>query len=353
MRRKPRNVRGFYTMDYYASGALGTRVDIGMSMADSQIQNAKQMFSYRVIPDIDDDSLLVECADTNVAERVTETLFGWSSSRELWDQPNLCMELRSWVTSMISYRDVYVHFVLDRVDETDPWGLVFAGWLPPETVVVRGHGTRRRFEQFISKRWPEGGHISVMGGPREFLETFTPNEILHLRWPLHEPSRTKPAEAVARRAGRPIDRQADRILAAARAGAEPEETFLPLARGRAGAYAGSIYSQKLHDALVGDRLFLPPDEDITEYFYVDRLVRSRIAACQVREYLLGEVSRQLLGTWAECNGWPRLSLRLRRQCWSVSDWRELHHEYRSGSARVEDVVAAAVAEQEALPKTEG
>jgi hypothetical protein len=349
MRRKPRSVRGFYTMDFYASMALGTRVDIGTSMADSQIHNAKEMFSYRVIPDIDDDSLIVECSDPGVAQRVTEVLFGWSSSRELWDQPNLGMELRSWVKGMISYRNVYVHFVLDRVDDTEPWGLVFAGWLPPETVVVRGHGPRRRYEQFISKRWPEGGHISVIGGPREFLETFTPNEILHVRWPLHEPSRTRQPEAVARRAGRPIDRQADRMLAAARAGAEPEETFLPIARGRAGAYAGSIDSQKLHDALVGDRLFLPPDEDITEYFYVDRLVRSRIAACQVREYLLGEVSRQLLGTWADRNGWSTLSLALRRECWSVSDWRELHEAYRSGTANVEDVLAAVVAEQEPLP----
>jgi hypothetical protein len=72
--------------------------------------------------------------------------------------------------------------------------------------------------------------------------------------------------------------------------------------------------------LVGDRLFLPPDEDITEYFHVDRLVRSRIAACEVREYLLGEVSRQLLRTWAHRIGWPTLSLVLRRACWSISDW---------------------------------
>lgn len=348
MRRRPRSIRGFYTMDNYASFALDTRPPIGSSMADARIHNASETFSYLVIPDIDEDSLVVECSDSDVAETVRETLFDWSSRHDLWDQPNMAMELRSWVTGMLTFRDVYIHFALERVGDDEPWKLIFVGWLPPETIIVRGQDKHRRYEQFVSKHWPEGGSISVMGGPREFLEVFSADEIVHLRWPLHEPSRTRAPEAVARRVGRSLDRYANRLLAGARAGAEPEETFLPVARGRAGAYAGALDHEKVQDAVVGDRLFQPPDEDVTEYFYVDRLVRSRIAACEVRDYVLAQVSEQLLGRWAQRNGWPDIALRLRRECWSVHDWRALHDEYRSGNASVEDMVAAARVEQEPL-----
>lgn len=346
MRQRPRSVRGFYTMDNYASLALKMRPPIGSSMADARLHNASQTFSYRVIPDIDEDSLVVECADRDVAETVRETLFDWSSRRDLWDQPNMPMELRSWVTGMLTFRDIYVHFELERVDDSEPWKLIFVGWLPPETIIVRGRGEKRRYEQFVSKRWPEGGGISVMGGPREFLEVFSADEIVHLRWPLHEPSGTRAPEARARLVGRPLDRYANRLLDGARAGAEPEETFLPVARGRAGAYADALDHEKIHDAVVGDCLFQPPDEDITEFFYVDRLVRSRIAACDVRDYVLAQVSKQLLGRWARRNGWPDVTLRLRRECWSVQDWRALHDEYRRGNATIEDVIAAARAENQ-------
>jgi hypothetical protein len=138
------------------------------------------------------------------------------------------------------------------------------------------------------------------------------------------------------------------MLAAARAGAEPDETFFPIARGRAGAYVGALDHEKLYDAVVGDRLFLPPDEDVTEYFYVDRLVRSRIAACEVRNYLLDAVSEQLLGPWSALNGWPTVRLTLRRECWTVDDWRTLHAEYQRGKATIDDVLAAEKVEWEPI-----
>lgn len=340
MRKRPPSLRGFYTMDNYASYALNARPPIGTSMADAGIHNATQTFSYRVLPDIDEDALVVECADDDVAARVSETLFSRSSRLDLWDQPNMAMELRSWVTGMMTFHDVYVHFVLDRADEQHPWTLTFVGWLPPETVVVRGRGAHARYEQYVSKRWPEGRSIVVSGGTREFLEVFTGDEILHLRWPLDQPSERLAPERAARRAGGPVDRYAERLLAGARAGAEPHETFLPIARGRAGAYAGSLDSEKLYDAVVGDRLFKPPEDEITEYFYVDRLVRARIAACDVRDYVLVQLSEQLLGRWARLNGWPRIRLRLRRECWTVHDWEAIRDEYRSADATLDDVMAA-------------
>lgn len=315
-------------------------------MADARIHNASETFSYLVIPDIGEDSLVVECSDSDVAETVRETLFDWSSRHDLWDQPNMAMELRSWVTGMLTFLDVYIHFELERVGEDEPWKLSFVGWLPPETIVVRGQDKHRRYEQFVSKHWPGGGGISVIGGPREFLEIFSADEIVHLRWPLHEPSRTRAPEAAARRVGRSLDRHADRLLAGARAGAEPEEMFLPVARGRAGAYAGALDHEKIQDAIVGDRLFQPPDEDVTEYFYVDRLVRSRIAVCEVRDYLFAQVSEQLLAPWSALNAWPTVRLTLRRECWTVDEWRALHAEYQRGQATIDDVLAAVKVEWE-------
>lgn len=344
MRRRPPRVRGFYTIDNYAATALNMHPLIGSSMADARIHNAKEMFAFMVIPDIDEDSIEVRCSDSQIAASVSETLFGWDSRRDLWDQPNMAMELRSWVAGMISYRDVYIHFELGRVDDKEPWDLIFVGWLPPATVLVRGRGVDKRYEQFVSKYWPGGEAIVVEGGPREFLWEFASDEIVHLRWPLGEPDRRLAPEAAARRAGRAVDRYARDILASARAGAEPDETFLPIARGRAGAYREALDGEKLHDAVVGDRLFLPPDDEITEYFFVERLIRSRIAACEVRAYLLSEVSRQLLGPWAVRNNWPKLEMRLRKEVWSVADWRSLHEEYKSGSATVEDLIAATLLE---------
>jgi len=347
MRRRPPTVRGFYTMDNYASAALDMRPPIGSSLADAQIHNAKETFSYRVLPDIDEDSLVVSCSDAQVAEFVRETLFDWSSRHDLWDQPNMSMELRSWVTGMITFRDVYIHFEFDRVDDSDPWKLIFVGWLPPETVVVKGRGAKRRYEQFVSRHWPEGAPVSVIGGAREFLEVFSADEVIHLQWPLDERHGRGP-EYAARRAGRPVDRYGDRLLAAARSGAEPDETFLPIAKGRAGAYTGALDHEKLHDAVVGDRLFLPPEEDVTEYFYVDRLVRSRIAACEVRNYLLDAIGEQLLGPWSALNGWPTVRLELRRECWTIEDWRTLHAEYQRGQATIDDVLAAEKVEWEPI-----
>jgi hypothetical protein len=317
-------------------------------MADPRIRNASDTFAFHVLPDIDEDTLIVECEDEVVSKVIADALLDRSSSSQIWAQPNLPMELHSWISGMIEERDVFVQLAFDQEDERHPLMLVAAAQLAPETILIKGRGPDTRYEQYASVRAFDGTSISVIGGQRERLVVFRADEVLYLRWPLDEPSKEIPPESAARKASRAIDRYAQQMLLNARSGAEPDETFLPLARARAGAYADALEKEKLQDATISDRLFQPIDEDVTEFFFVDRLVRSRVAASRVRSYVFNEFNRQVLEQWTKLNDWPRARLSPRRTFWSEAEWLDLHRAYKTGEATVEDVVAAAALEWESL-----
>lgn len=345
-RHRAKGLRGFYSGDSYAAFSLATRSPVGASMADARIHSASETFAFHVVPDIDETGFKVECEDERVRKVISDSLLERSSRSQIWTQPNLSMEMHLWISEMVEQRDVYLQVVFDQVDDAAPWMLSAVVALAPETLVVKGSGAKTQYEQYASVRAFEGTGVGVIDGPRERLVLFRADEILHLRWPLDQLDDGISPEAAARRASRAIDRHAQEMLLNARAGADPRETFLPLARARAGAYADALEKEKLQDAIVSDRLFQPVDEDVTEFFYVDRLVRSRLAVSRVRAYLFSEFNRQVLDRWTGLNGWPPARVLPRRTFWSEAEWLDLHRSYISGTATIEDIVAAAEVEWE-------
>ena len=295
MRRK-RNaaMHGFYAADNYAATALGTRTDMGYSMADPSVHAGVERFAFNVLPDIGETSLMVVGPDEPANNMVADWMTGYRSQRELWRQPNLPMEIHSWISEMLDHRDAYYQIVFERDTKKADWMLTAVAWLAPETILVVGSGSQARYEQYASARAFEGSGVGVIGKPREWLETFGPEEIFHIRWPLNYPSSSRAPVRDARLASRAIDRHAREMLLNARSMAEPSEAFLPLARARAGAYVNALEHEKQASAVAGDRLCLPPEADITEYFYINRLIRSRVA-----------YSAAVCGPKSSINGLPR------------------------------------------------
>jgi hypothetical protein len=146
-----------------------------------------------------------------------------------------------------------------------------------------------------------------------------------------------------------------RSLLAARSQAEPEETFITLARGRAGAYRETVEQQRVASARIKDMLFYPGAQEaeiwpwapeLPDYFMADRILRSRIAICQVRSYLLDEFNRQLVIPWSERNGWPAACLVLRPDHFTEQEWRAMRSDLEDGKLDLADVKAAVQAEWE-------
>ena len=168
------------------------------------------------------------------------------------------------------------------------------------------------YEQYVSLRAFEGSNYVMDGGPREHFAEFDEQEVLHLRWPLPEPGGARSPAAAALRAGRDIGRNAERMVLVAQAGAETKETFLSLARARAGAFSDALETEQIGSAKVKDMLFYPGAyeapvfpwvEHATDYFLADRALRSRVAICQLRDYLFAAFNEQVLARWTQLNGW--------------------------------------------------
>lgn len=347
-RKRSPAMHGFYAADHYAATALRTRTQPGYSMADPSVHNAAETFAFHVLPDIGDSSLVVVGPDEHTNDLVADWMTGFRSRRELWRQPNLPMEIHSWISELLEHRDAYYQIVFERDTKTADWMLDAVAWLAPETILLVGKGLQTRYEQYASARAFEGSGVGVIGTPREWLETFAPEEIFHIRWPLNEPSSSRAPVREARLASRDIDRHAAEILLNARSMAEPTEAFLALARARAGAYVNALEHEKQASAVAADRLFLPTESDVTEYFYIGRLIRSRVAAAAVRSYIFAEFNRQILGRWTELNAWPEVRIAPRRTFWTQEEWASFWEQYQQGHLNSSDVVAAANAETEHL-----
>lgn len=87
-------------------------------------------------------------------------------------------------------------------------------------------------------------------------------------------------------------------------------------------------------------------DSVTEFFLADRILRSRIAIAQIRDYLFAEFNRQVIGAWAQLNGWGEIRLELRPRLFTVEDWMETRAQLRLCEIDLADVRAAARAEAE-------
>jgi hypothetical protein len=352
-RSKP---RGFFGHDHYAARALGTEREVGSSFADADIHVGARGLSESVIPDSDEQVLKLEGDYPEQVKAVEEVLLERSSGRELWTQYSLPAELQSYVTELVEHGEIFVHFYFDRLDQSRSYSLFETTWLAPETMLRRTRDGREVYEQFASRQAFQESGYALMEEPREYLCEFATDEVLHLRWPLQEPDPKRSPAQVALDLGEQVARYANRSLLAARASVETEETFLPLARAKAGAYADALERQQNLSAAIKDMLFYPGAmeaeiwpwvKETTDYFRADRMLRSRIGICKIREYLFGEFNRQVLKRWVRLNDWGEIRLSLRPVLFTEADWRGMRTELEQGQLTLEDVRAAILAEWDA------
>jgi hypothetical protein len=329
-----RRARTFFGGDRYAAFALGLVPEADGSFAGGDVYVAARGVSQSVIPGFDHESLIVYGGEQTAVDAAEEMLLGRASSRELWNQPTLAMELQSYITQLIYSGEVFVRLHFDRSSPDEAYSLFAADWLAPETIVRRRARGKVVFEQYISVRAFEGTNYVMQGGPREYLAAFPAEEVLHLRWPLAQPDGERSPAAAALTAARAMGRDARRTLLVAQAGAEPEEKFLAIARARAGAFKGALEGQQVASARIKDMLFYPGAyeapvfpwvEHATAYFLAERALRSRVA---------------------QLNGWCELKLGLRRDVFGEQDWLAFKEELTNGTVDLEDVLAAVTAESE-------
>jgi hypothetical protein len=343
--------RTFFGSDHYALAALGEAEEIGGSFSDLDIFVGARGFSESVIPGIDEELLGVDGAEPASRAAVEEILLGRFSNRDLWSQPSLPMELRGYVSQLIERGRLFIrlHFAEGEGGTIE---LMKTSWLAPETIVHRPHA--HIYEQYASRKALMQPGVVVEGEPREHLFSIPESEVLALHWPLPEPGSSSPA-AAARALGREVGRQAGRVLLSSRAQAEPQESYLPLARARSGAFRDALEAQQLVSAQIKDALFYPGAyeaeaypwvKEATDYFRADRILRSRIAICQVRTYLFDELNSQLMDRWTKLNNWAPLRLGLRPHLFEEADWIRLHSELAAGELGLEDVRAAVAVEAE-------
>jgi hypothetical protein len=354
-RRRAALDKPFFLPDRYASFALGTHHERGGAFADLEIHVAGRGVSHTVIPEIDEGVLEVVGEVADQVESVRQVLLDRWSHEKLWFQPNLPMELQSYVVQLVERGQLFVHLSFARSDRDQKYKLVKTRWIPPETMLKRHGRDGEYWEQFASWRAYGGDGYSVAGDPADHLRRFDPKEILYLRWPLAEPAGHRAPAQAALELEHATARVAEQGLLRARAGAEPGEYYFAVARARAGAYDDALERQKLLSSRARDLLLYPGTDEsevygwadsTTEFFAADRLLRSRIAICKLREYIFGEFNSQVIDRWRQMNGWRDIRLTLRPQLYSVADWEALRGELYEGSADLEDVRAAVHAESE-------
>lgn len=347
--------RPIFGQDRYAAVALGTAHVIGSSFADTDLFVGKRGLSESVVPGIDNDVLDIEGDDATAVGVVRRALFDRWSSRDVWTQPTLPMELHEYIGQLVDRGEMFLHLDFGRESDDDPHVLLGTTWLAPETLVLRERD-RKYYEQLVSRRRFAGEkHIIVQGDPTDHIVEIPADEVLYLRWPLEHPDPSVPPARHVLRFGEEEGRQAERTLLNARAGAEPDENFLPLARARAGAFADALEKQKAISARTKDMLMYPGSyeaevfpwvDEVTDYFRADRMLRARVGITRIREYLFEEFNRQVLDRWTRLNSWGRVRLVHRADLFTEGDWRGMHDELTRGELSLQDVRAAIAAEHE-------
>jgi hypothetical protein len=343
----------FFLPDRYASVALGTFRPVGGAFVDLEIHVAGRGLSHTIIPELDEEVLTVVGEVEEEAAAVRSVLGDRSSRRELWNEPTLPMELQSYVRQLLERGELFIHLHFAKSKSGD-FSLFKTRWIAPETIVVRA-GRPRPYEQFVSWRAYHAPDYHIAATPVDHFTEFAVEEMLYLRWPLPEPAGATAPAAVALQMEKLISKAANDDLLRARAAAEPDETYISLARARAGAYADALETQKTLSSRARHMLFYPGTDEaeafpwaerITDFFRADRILRSRIAIAELRDYLFSEFNRQVLGAWSRLNDWSEIRLELRPQLFTVAEWEAMRKQLHGGSIGLEDVQAAARAEAE-------
>lgn len=324
MRRRPPAQKGWRGIDEEARRALGIADDEFGSYAESQVHPAIEVFKFTAIPGSSESLFRISGAQRSEVDLVGSVLLGRSS--RFWREPNISMAFHSLVTGMLYHQVVY-HAV--QFSNASPVILERLDWLAPETLKERRRHGQVIVEQFVRRQArPDYG---------EYWCEFTSDEIFKLEWPLPPRSKRSPRQA-ALAIGGPEDRLSERSLLNFGAFNEPDEKFITYARARLRRYSGAFRESRLVAARVNDTLFSPPREPMTQFFEIDRIVRGRVAAAQVREYVVGEFNRQVLARWAARNSWGELTLQLVPRMLTADEWRQVGEMYGANELSYEDVV---------------
>jgi hypothetical protein len=341
--------RAFFGQDQYARIALGSFHQTGSSFADIDVHVSARGLAQTAIPDVDNKILSVTGDVAEQADAVRDVLFDRRSRAELWNEPTLPMELQSYLRQLVDDGEVFIHLYFDRSGPQKPFRLFGTTWLAPETMMRRERRGTVTYEQFASKRAFERADYIVHGEPTNVFAEFVSDEILYLRWPLSEPDPKLPPAQVAFKLGREIDREAQHTLLVSQAAAQQTETYLAVARARAGAFAGALERQKTLSARIRDLLFYPGTfeaevfpwvDAVTDYFAADRIIRSRVAIAEIRRYLFDEFNRQVIGRWCALNDWDPVQLALGLDLFTADDWRAMRVELEAGRLDLDDVRTA-------------
>lgn len=339
MSRVHRTRKGYVWGDSYAADALGIESGRSIpSIGEGMIEAAVREFTYRVFPLLSKSGFSLQGQNPHEVEAVHGVLF----SGDIWTNHDMTNEFQAYVDMIATHGHLYVHFALENLGPDIGTVLLDLKWLAPETMVRRRNGD---YEQFVTSLAAEGEGYSVSGGPREYYFTFSPEEMFHLEWPRLDDQYTVPPAIKSRPLATRLDHLQRRHLLALSAVAYPEETFWTLSRGRAGAYSDSLEQEQSLEAAIYDAAFVVPDVELTQHFFVDRLIRSRLTAIEVRQWVLDQFTESVLRRWCELNGWAPIRLVFESDGWTSSDWAELRDAYLQGTARFEDVGAAIEAER--------
>jgi hypothetical protein len=301
--------------------ARGLRIAGEMHLAGAQLHASSESLKFRVIPGFEPDFFVI---DGDAPTAVTAARSALLEHDAVWHQPNICMEFQMMVAELLYFRESYRYIqfsqeglrVLERIDA-----------LAPETIYARHARSRRIVEQYV--------RAEIAG--RETWFEFADDELLVLAWPLAEPPGSRPPEQAALVAGGGEERLADRMLLPLRAQNEPAERFVTFARARQGAYGDALAETKRVSARVADLLYDIPQEPVTRYFEMQRIIRAQRAASELREYLVREFNRQVLARWAAANSWGRLELAIAPPLLSAADWHDVWLSFHDRSLSYDDV----------------
>ena len=211
-----------------------------------------------MIPGVDEDELILTGANDIEVEQVTEVLLARYSQRDLWSQPTITMELQSYVTQLIYHGEVFVRLHLDRAGRKEPYSLFAMDWLAPETmlrrreaseVLVRAVRQPARVQgQQLRDGWRATGSTSPSSMSKKFCIC-----VGSCRSPAaHAPQRLRRYEQAVTSGVTPSEWSSWR-----RPARKPEETFLSLARARAGAFSDALETEQIGSAKVKDMLSYP------------------------------------------------------------------------------------------------
>lgn len=287
-------------------------------MATGMLHRAAEDLAELAIP-FADDVFAVGCDDAAVRDVLAEVLLGGHS--EFWGSyESMRRAFQQFVGILIGDGRAFSEVVLENGEP------VAIEYLEASTMFQRRSRGQRTCEQYIPR---------TRGGG-SFYCRFTQDEVFALTWPLSEPKGKVPYEA-GLRAARDTARLSSEGHLSRSGILNAKETYLWNVLGRNGWFDDA--DTRMFEAIdkAADCLFYPPEKNVTDYFWVQRVSRQRAAACRLRDYLLRQFNEQVLHLWCSARRVPQAELVYRPAVLSAIEWDEVPAQFLSGQLSKGDI----------------